>query len=165
MWMAEPGEILAGRVSEKEGWQGRFLQANAWVMAGHQKWKHLPICGIQDQMQERIQGWGKSAGSPSPEVSGGWVNRGLCNAWQSHTRTPTAALCLAMALCQALYPPYLQPSWLICTLQLSKWRLREVTQLINDTAQDPTATLAPKPAFFPLPHTAPEDGVLAENYV
>lgn len=50
-------------------------------------------------------------------------------------------------------------------LQLSKWRLREVAQLISDTAQDPTAMLAPKAAFFPLPHTTPEDGVFGEDYV
>ena len=80
-------------------------------------------------------------------------------------RTPTAALHLATTLCQALYLQYLQPSGLICTLQLRKWRLREITQLIDDTAPNQTVTLAPKPASFPLSHAAPEDGVSGENYV
>ena len=70
VWMAESGKSWQEEFCRKKEDKVGFFRP-AWVMAGHQKWKHLHICGMQDQMWERIQEWGKSAGSPGPEVSSG----------------------------------------------------------------------------------------------
>lgn len=93
----------------------------------------------------------------SPEVSSG-STRG-CVMFGRLTQEHPYLPCISSYFVSGLLPTISSNLMIICILEWKKLGLREVTQLINGAAQNShTATLAPKPAFFPLSHAAPKDG-------